>query len=278
MIFFALEMAVEDTMMGLVFAIYGTSVMYPDDQLQGNLWTGILAASSKVGGVLAATWMSKYWEDTGQYRSMFVLCAIGGCTALLMPLSMKLHQDDTITSLERDAVVFVAGFLFFALTTPPKIGFQNLLQNMIAEEEAGQVFGFVGTFIVSTDALMIFILSQFFQDGHEINGMWIATGFFAAVGMIEAVFGPCLFIDASPSDAQTTQKVDEEPQARPDEDYEKPLLHDNDSNEPSTDKPDGNGSRGKAEGAHLEEKSDTSDDLISESPGGGLLPDSSLCS
>ena len=26
MIFFALEMAVEDTMMGLVFAIYGTSV------------------------------------------------------------------------------------------------------------------------------------------------------------------------------------------------------------------------------------------------------------
>ena len=35
---------------------------------------------------------------------MFVLCAVGGCTALLMPLAMKLHEDGTITSFERDAV------------------------------------------------------------------------------------------------------------------------------------------------------------------------------
>lgn len=209
MIFFALEMAVEDTMMGLVFAIYGTSVMYPNDQLRGNLWTGILAASSKVGGVLAASWMNKYWKDTGKYGSMFVLCAVGGCTALLMPLAMKLHEDGTITSFERDACVFGSGFLFFTLTTPPKIGFQNLLQNMIAEEEAGQVFGFVGTFIVSTDALMIFVLSQFFQEGNEIRGMWIATAFFAAVGIIEGVFGPCLFIGDTLPAEEGTVKADE---------------------------------------------------------------------
>lgn len=48
-----------------------------------------------------------------------------------------------------EQIVFGGGFAFFVLTTPPKIGFQSLLQNMIAEEEATQVYGFVGTFLVA---------------------------------------------------------------------------------------------------------------------------------
>merc|ERR1711934_1058635 len=106
--------------------------------------------------------MNRYWTDTSGKCSrslLFVLCGVGGISAMSIPFAMFLQQHDHITCFQRDLIVFSGGFLFFLLTTPPKIGFQGLLQNMIAEEEATQVYGFVGTFLVATDALMIFILS-----------------------------------------------------------------------------------------------------------------------
>ena len=76
-----------------------------------------------------------------------VTCSVHGPPSDVrsVQLSQLIRTDFAfLRSYVRVQCVFGSGFLFFTLTTPPKIGFQNLLQNMIAEEEAGQVFGFVG--------------------------------------------------------------------------------------------------------------------------------------
>ena len=72
-----------------------------------------------------------------RYDSMFLLCGVGGCSALLIPIAIALEEHGSLDTLGRDMVccsrtflcsmqylqlVFVAGFLFFVLTTPPKIG------------------------------------------------------------------------------------------------------------------------------------------------------------
>lgn len=92
--------------------------------------------------------------------------ALGGCCTVLLPLSRVVKRGGTQWhSQMAGLMVFASSCLFFFLSTPPKIGFETLLQNMVAnleEHVAGKIFGFVGTFITSVDAVLLLAFTVLF--------------------------------------------------------------------------------------------------------------------
>ena len=118
-----------------------------------NIWTAMLVATGKLAAVLAAGLFHRCWKvpDTRKgYRVLFLMVALGGASTVLLPLSriVKRGGNPEIAG----GMVFASSFFFFFFSTPPKIGFETLLQGMVArldENVAGKIFGFVGTFITS---------------------------------------------------------------------------------------------------------------------------------
>jgi hypothetical protein len=134
------------------------------------------------------------------FVSVFLSCGF----IILLPVSV--HALPSAPVLAR-VLPFVAsvGFLFFS--TGPKIGFQTLLQNMVAAEQAPQVFGFVAFAVTAMDGLVIFVISSVFalqcddksgeQCGHEnlLVALWIVAGIYVLHGILEILVGPCLILN-----------------------------------------------------------------------------------
>jgi hypothetical protein len=109
-------------------------------------------------------------------------------------------------TLARDGCVFGGVFLFFFFTTAPKSGFGVLTQEMIAATgQEGQIWGFAGAFITIMDSLVIFLFSLCFEPQYASlqNGLWITCGAIAAIGVIEAVVGPALFLPKDEAEAES---------------------------------------------------------------------------
>jgi len=203
LLFFALEISLEDAMVALVCAEYGMLVMAPTNSLHGNFWANVLIGCSKVGGVITGCYMNKVWSEQKpedkSYIPLFVCCALGGLSALAVPAATEYwglgpSSSDTIY---RDLCVFGGIFLFFLFTTAPKVGFGVLTQELIGDSEsAGLIWGFAGAFITITDSLVIFAFSLLFEPQVMTlqNALWYTCGVFAFIGVFEAVFGPSLFL------------------------------------------------------------------------------------
>jgi len=198
LVFFALEISLEDTMVALVCANYGMLIMAPQDSIHGNFWSNILIASSKVGGVITGCYMNIVWTEAGgkSYKTLFRFCALGGLSALLVPISTwQFGTEDAEHHVIRDACVFASLFLFFLFTTAPKIGFGALLQELVGEtEHTGLIFGFVSAFITITDSLVLMGFSFCFEYLSVQNALWVTCGAFTVVGIAEWLLGPTLFL------------------------------------------------------------------------------------
>jgi len=220
LVFFALEIALEDAMVALVCAEYGMLIMAPDNALHGNFWSGVLIGGSKIGGVLTGAYMNRVWnnqtKEEKSYYPLFACCGLGGLCALAVPAATEVWGMAPSTgsgdTLMRDCVVFGGIFLFFFFTTAPKVGFGVLTQELIGEtEQAGAIWGFGAAFITITDSVVIFVFSVLFEP--EVaslqKALWITSGCFAAIGLIEAILGPSLFLP-DPEEEQHAGKPDAE--------------------------------------------------------------------
>jgi len=199
LVFFALEIALEDTMVAVVCAEYGMLVMAPNDTIHGNFWTNILIGAGKIGGVLTGCYMNLKWSESENksYQALFLCCALGGISAMFVPVATWQFgtAPDAEHHLLRDAWVFGAIFLFFLFTTAPKIGFGALLQQLVGEtQHAGLIYGFASAFITITDSLVVFGFSVCFEYLSLQTALWVTCGCFCFVGVVEWLVGPSLFL------------------------------------------------------------------------------------
>jgi hypothetical protein len=208
--FLGLETALEDALVAVVLpqlVLHSDLYLSKSTSTMGNVVVVGIVAFGKVGGVLAGVWV-KGWEPPETrgrgwmwlFVSVFFSCSF----IVLLPLSVQF-----LTSYPMVAPVlpFVAsiGFLFFS--TGPKIGFQTLLQNMVAAEQAPQVFGFVAFAVTAMDGLVILAISSIFavqcpdksgeQCAHEnlVVALWIVAGIYVVHGILEILVGPCLILN-----------------------------------------------------------------------------------
>lgn len=173
----------------------------------GNVVVVGIVAIGKIGGVLAGVWV-KGWEPPETrgrgwmwlFVSVFLSCSF----IVLLPVSVQALPSAPIVA---RVLPFVAslGFLFFS--TGPKIGFQTLLQNMVAAEQAPQVFGFVAFAVTAMDGIVIVVISSIFavqcpdtsgeQCSHEnlLVALWIVAGIYVLHGVLEILAGPCLILN-----------------------------------------------------------------------------------
>jgi len=211
LVFFALEIALEDTMVALVCPEYAILIISPNDTLRGNFWTNILIAVSKIGGVITGIAMNRCWVkmESKHYGFMFACCGVGGAAALCIPIAIQGFgvNADSDSSLWRDGIVFASAFVFFFFFTIPKIGFGALLQELVGESEhAGLIYGFVATVITITNSLVVFGFSLTFEHLSLETAFWITCSGFTLVGLVEALFGKTLFLpkddDAKSQDSE----------------------------------------------------------------------------
>ena len=101
--------------------------------------------------------------------------------------------------------VFVASFLFFFFSTPPKIGFQTLLQGLVVKtSKAATIFGAIGPIVMVTDSLVIFLMTlgfEFFkrhygtEDGFQY-ALWTMASIYLLHGCFEVLLGPTLVLSS----------------------------------------------------------------------------------
>ena len=112
--------------------------------------------------------------------------------------------------------VFLGVFLFFLFSTPPKVGFETLLQSMTAElPDAGRIFGCIPPLIMITDSTVVFGLTVMFErlktayptrddcaegtycgEGFDY-ALWIAAGLYCLHGCFEVVLGSTLVLSGA---------------------------------------------------------------------------------
>ena len=216
-LFFAIETAVEDAMIALIAAELGSEFLasaFHPAQLHysyGQVWGSGLVAVGKCGGVMASLLMHRYFvieperearEPGAAYRPLFWFAFLGGAAAMLLPLSFHLHERDMLGRNAATALLFVAMFLFFLLSTISKIGFSTLMHSLAAETEAtGRVFGFVAAFVTATDALLLMAMSALFSTLTLQSALWISCGFIAAHGLVQLLCGPTLVLPRANSNS-----------------------------------------------------------------------------
>merc|ERR1712146_599033 len=112
---------------------------------------------------------------------------------VLFPVALIVNRDGS-QWLAR-ALIFLASILFFFFSTAPKIGFQTMLQSLVSENQAPQVFGFVAFAVTLLDGLVILFISQVFLWAADFqSALWIVTSIYLAHGVIELVLGPPLIL------------------------------------------------------------------------------------
>jgi hypothetical protein len=209
--FLGLETALEDALVAVVLpqlVLHSDLFLSNSTSTWGNVVVVGIVAIGKIGGVLASLWV-KGWEPPetrGRGWMWLFVCVFLSCSFIvLLPLSVQLLSSAPTVA---PVLPFVAslGFLFFS--TGPKIGFQTLLQNMVAAEQAPQVFGFVAFAVTAMDGLVILVISSIFavqcpdksgeQCAHEnlLVALWIVAGIYVAHGILEILVGPCLILNS----------------------------------------------------------------------------------
>ena len=217
LIFLGLETALEDAMISLVlmeFCISG--VTGTQAVAKGGFQANVIIAVGKVGAVISAYIMNKYWappapptegdmssqlsavelhrQQTAPFRPLFYCVFFGGLCPLLVPVALHLKTtgtDETLCLL----LVYAAAFFFFLFSTVPKIGFATLMQTLAAQADAsGRIFGFVAAFLTAMDSLVLMGMSALFANFDLQMALWISCGIIAVHGLVEVVFGPALVL------------------------------------------------------------------------------------
>ncbi|PHJ25456.1 transmembrane protein [Cystoisospora suis] len=169
-----------------------------------NLWAVAIIAVGKIGGCLAGLYMNRRWvppashSRNSAYRRLFWCVLASSLSVALLPLSQYIRLRQLAPAWLSAGLVFLSAFTFFLFSTAPKIGFATLLQGLVASQQvACKVFGFVGTFVTITDAVVIacvnLIITAF--SPHFLSGLSCVTAVYLVHGLIEALLGPLLILE-----------------------------------------------------------------------------------
>ena len=201
-VFLALEQSLEDAMIGVMLAEFGLSseAFGKSDNAIGNIWVAALIACGKIGGVLSAQIYSRCFSEptkSSDYVPLFASVFVSGASVMLMPVARLLPKTPGMIT------VFVSAFMFFFFSTPPKIGFQTLLQGLVVKtKKAGTIFGCIGPVVMITDSLVIFLMTIGFQafknhygeDDGFAYALWCMASVYLLHGIFELVLGPTLVL------------------------------------------------------------------------------------
>ncbi|PFH34018.1 hypothetical protein BESB_071700 [Besnoitia besnoiti] len=170
-----------------------------------NLLAVVIIAVGKIGGSLAGLYMNRRWTPPASYsrdsayRRLFWCVLASSFSVALLPLSQFLYINRLAPTWLCAALVLLSAFAFFLFSTAPKIGFATLLQGLVASQQvACKVFGFVGTFVTVTDAVVIACINMVFTaflPSHFLSALLCVTGVYLVHGLIEAFVGPLLILE-----------------------------------------------------------------------------------
>eukprot|EP00920_Eleutheroschizon_duboscqi_P021541 GHVT01051056.1.p1 GENE.GHVT01051056.1~~GHVT01051056.1.p1 ORF type:complete len:647 (+),score=165.15 GHVT01051056.1:1147-3087(+) len=223
--FLALETALEDSMVSVVIpqvAVHAASSFFGarHSPASANVWAVALIAVGKLGGCAASFGMSRFWTEPApetsrsSYVFLFWSFLASSLSVVLFPLSVFLSPSPSLSlsfsfsSYSSSAwlslaALFGASFFFFIFTTLPKIGFATLLQGLVTSPVvASKVFGFVGTFVTITDAIVITLVNGIFvyfgSATREafLHGLLAVSLLYVCHGLLEALLGPRLTLSA----------------------------------------------------------------------------------
>jgi hypothetical protein len=220
-IFFALEVAMEDATISLLITAFASDILAPTGSLQysyGNLWAAAMTACGKFGGVIAAMLMNRYFkidenDSYSTFRPLFWFQGIGSFFALGLPLTYSLRlyaaahykEDIVFWNNLSTALAFAGVFFFFFFSNFAKIGFQTLLQGLAANVKdehgddaaaSGRIWGIVAACVTTTDSLVLMGMSSILMATTLEKGLWICAGIIVLHGIIEMAFGPCLILQS----------------------------------------------------------------------------------
>jgi hypothetical protein len=210
LVFLGLEIAFEDAIIVVVAAQMGIRLPWLGDgsAVNGNLWTAAAVGAGKLGGAVASFLMMKFFAPPKAvmgYWLLFVSIFFSGATVVAFPLVTAHQHDGTLSTFASRAIFFAAFFVYFLLSTLPKVGLMTLLQSMTNEIENGhRAFGFIAIVATTFDAVVIMLLSAvFMRHGAAasaldmpdfISSLWLVAYVYVAHGTLELICGPLLIL------------------------------------------------------------------------------------
>jgi hypothetical protein len=138
-----------------------------------------------------------------KYRMFFPLAAGGTLATLLMPAAYLASSGVAGFPWLAAAIAGVSALLFNLMFAASALGFRNLMQAIVSEQNAsGRLFGIQGTIQMAVNAVAILGLSAIFAAFGLGTALMIATGLYAAYGVFQALVVPrLLFTDAERGEA-----------------------------------------------------------------------------
>ncbi len=194
----ACERVVEDSFVFLVLTEFGMQALAPRNAAWGALATSLLIAVGKLGALISAWAMHRYWRAPTPegarypaYRMFFPMAFLATVFTLLMPVALNLlHLGHFWLGA---AIAGASNLLFNLLFEPAKLGFRTYTQGLVRDEGApGRIFGIQMTIIMATNAVGIVGLSSLFVALTMGSALWIVTGLYAAFGLFEFIVAPRL--------------------------------------------------------------------------------------
>lgn len=190
-----------------------------------NLTAVCLIAIGKTGGLIAATCANARWTVPTSpimkapylrlFRYMFVSCTALACLpvacyilqypeklAAVLAAWMSIDTAATLTLIGAVALIVAAFLIFFVFSAAPKIGFATLLHSLVLQRDVDtKVFGFVGTCVTLTDAVVILAINfifAFFGLHQFLNALIVTAAVYALNGLCELCLAPRLILSGVP--------------------------------------------------------------------------------
>lgn len=201
LLFLGLEIAFEDAAIVVVASQMGITLPWlgDNDSVHGNVWTSVGVAAGKLGGAIASFLMIRFYqppEDPKKFFSVFVLILLSCTVMFVFPATVDAYENGYIGANGARALYLSAFFVYFFLSTLPKLGLMCLFQSMVSQVENGpRVFGFIAIVATTFDALVVMGLSILFVKQTDIKtALWITAYIYLTHGVLELIVGPLLVL------------------------------------------------------------------------------------
>ncbi|QBF25662.1 hypothetical protein EXN22_08135 [Pseudomonas tructae] len=189
------ERAIEDSMLLIVLATFALKVLAPGDLAKGAFYTALLIAVGKVGSIISAWAMHKYWRASSgavsqwqRYKFFFPLAFAGTLATALMPVAVHVAQSGALAMAA--VLASLSAILFNLLFTASALGFRNLMQGIVSEVGAsGRILGIQGMFIMGTSALAILGLSAIFATMTLLAAFITTSAIYIGYGIVQLLLG-----------------------------------------------------------------------------------------
>lgn len=202
LLFLGFEIAFEDAAIVVIAAQMGLRCQWLGDghSIQGNIWTAVAVAAGKLGGAIASVAVMKFYqppEEPMGYLVLFVMTTLSTLVTCGFPLIEQAFQRGHLNADGARGIHLTLFFLYFFLSTLPKLGFMSLLQSLVSKVENGtRAFGFIAIIATAMDAIVVMGLSSIFIDSTISleNALWYTSFCYMAHGVLELFCGPFLVL------------------------------------------------------------------------------------